>query len=125
MAIFTSTVLIVAAIGVVGCWISIAVYRLWFHPLARFPGPKLAALSLWYEFYFDVVKRGQFMWEIQRMHEKYGKKYRDVPLQVSVLTNQQDRSSELTPKSFTSMTQNIMMNSTGLLLGKETSILAG
>jgi hypothetical protein len=47
-------------------------YRLYLHPLARFPGPKLAACSRWYEFFYDVVLRGQFTFQIQRMHKKYG-----------------------------------------------------
>lgn len=58
-----------------------AIYRLYFSPLAKFPGPKLAALTLWYEFYYDVIRRGKFTWEIQRMHEKYGNSalYYDLP----------------------------------------------
>ena len=48
------------------------VYNLYFHPLAKFPGSKLAAVNLWYEFYNDVVKAGHYLWEIARMHDKYG-----------------------------------------------------
>ena len=47
-------------------------YRLCTHPLATFPGPKFAAATFLYEFYYDIVKRGMFIWEIERMHEKYG-----------------------------------------------------
>ncbi len=49
-----------------------SVYRLYFSPIAKFPGRKLAALTLWYHFYFDVVKRGTYVWKIKEMHEEYG-----------------------------------------------------
>lgn len=48
------------------------VYRLYFHPLANFPGSKLAASTFLYEFYYDVLKSGMYIWKIERMHERYG-----------------------------------------------------
>lgn len=49
------------------------VYRMYFDPLSKIPGPKLAAASLWYEFYYDVYKKGRYTWKIWEMHNKYGK----------------------------------------------------
>ena len=48
------------------------IYRLYLSPIAHFPGRKLAALTFWYEFYFDVIKRGSYFWEIEAMHKTYG-----------------------------------------------------
>lgn len=50
----------------------LSIYRLCFHPLSKFPGPKLAALTVWYEFYYDGIKRGKYVFEVGKMHEKYG-----------------------------------------------------
>jgi hypothetical protein len=63
------------SIGIAFCiayCVSLLVYRLYLSPLAKFPGPKLAAATLWYEFYYDVVKRGRYTWKIGEMHKKYG-----------------------------------------------------
>jgi hypothetical protein len=49
-----------------------SIYRLYLHPLHHIPGPKLAAISHAYEFYHDVIRGGLFVWEIEKMHEKYG-----------------------------------------------------
>jgi hypothetical protein len=53
-----------------------SIYRLYLSPIAKFPGPKLAALTYWYEFYYDVIKRGMYIWEIEKMHQKYGECFR-------------------------------------------------
>lgn len=48
------------------------VYRLLFHPLARFPGPRLAAVTTWYEGYYDIVHQGRYIWQVEKMHARYG-----------------------------------------------------
>lgn len=49
-----------------------AIYRLFLSPLAKVPGPRLAALTEWYEFYYEVIKRGRYTWKIAELHEEYG-----------------------------------------------------
>lgn len=48
------------------------VFRLFFSPLACFPGPKLAAATGCVEFYHDYFKQGAYIYEIEKMHQKYG-----------------------------------------------------
>lgn len=64
----------------IGSWIVYhaikSIYRLYFHPLSKIPGPKLAAITSGYEFYFNVIKRGMFIWEMERLHDIYGEIYR-------------------------------------------------
>ncbi|KAJ5392278.1 hypothetical protein N7509_007768 [Penicillium cosmopolitanum] len=75
------------------CWILfgialyngvIILYNLYFHPLSKFPGPKLAACSHLYEFYFDIIKNGMFMQEISRIHEVYGPIVRITPREIHI-----------------------------------------
>ena len=48
-------------------------YRLYISPLATIPGPKLAALTVCYEMYYDLVERARFPWKIEELHYIYGK----------------------------------------------------
>lgn len=50
----------------------LAYYRLYLHPIAKFPGPKLAAFTRYYEAYYDVFRGGQYTFKIAEMHRKYG-----------------------------------------------------
>ena len=74
----------VVAVGVLA-WIAyilgLIIYQLYLSPLARFPGPKLAAVTSWYDFYYDAICHGKYTFEIARMHQQYGIK--SIPLHDS------------------------------------------
>lgn len=50
----------------------VALWRLYLSPVAHIPGPPLAILTYWNEFYYDVVCGGRYVWKIAEYHEKYG-----------------------------------------------------
>lgn len=67
LQILLTTVLLAALLTIGG-----AIRRLFLHPLAHIPGPRLAALTWWYEFYFDAIQPGQYVFKIQELHKQYG-----------------------------------------------------
>ncbi|KAF4822004.1 Cytochrome P450 monooxygenase BOA3 [Colletotrichum siamense] len=63
-----------------------SVYLLYFHPLARFPGPKLAAISeLSYVYHWLT---GHYHEYIHKLHQKYGDVVRLAPNELSFNTAQ-------------------------------------
>ncbi|KAL2824429.1 cytochrome P450 [Aspergillus cavernicola] len=63
---------------------SLVAYRLYFSPIAHFPGPRLAALTVLYEFYWEAICNGQFTFHIGELHKKYGPIVRISPTELHV-----------------------------------------
>lgn len=74
-SIITSDVAITAVFCVALFVLARSVYRLYLHPLARVPGPRLAALTSWHELWYDCFQGGggQHAFKIREMHDQYGK----------------------------------------------------
>lgn len=55
-------------------WISsLVVYRRWFHPLSKIPGPFFASITHFYIVKFNLFSgRSQFYLQIEKLHQKYG-----------------------------------------------------
>ena len=64
VAAMASSILLYSVVAVI--------YRLYLSPLSKFPGPKLAAATLLYEAYYDVILGGQYTFKIKELHEQYG-----------------------------------------------------
>ncbi|KAK0214256.1 cytochrome P450 [Armillaria nabsnona] len=68
-------------------WLAIVVfYRLYLHPLSKFPGPKFAAVSSLYHFYYDVVAGGEMLSNLAELHKVYGSVVRYGPNSVFALS---------------------------------------
>ncbi|ORY64225.1 putative benzoate 4-monooxygenase cytochrome P450 [Pseudomassariella vexata] len=67
-----------------GLFLSIVIYRLFFHRLHKFPGPKGAKIS---RFYSAIIaaKEVKYFKEVDRMHEKYGDFIRTGPRELCIV----------------------------------------
>lgn len=62
----------------------IVVYRLFFHPLAQIPGPRLAGLTFLYQTYFSFKDGSRFYQQVGLLHKQYGPIVRITPNEVSL-----------------------------------------
>ncbi len=68
------------AFGLLTLLLAVVVRRIFFHPLSRIPGPKLAAISnVWYAYH---VKHGLTAEMGPRLHRRYGPVVRVGPNEV-------------------------------------------
>ncbi|KAH6677138.1 putative cytochrome P450 [Halenospora varia] len=81
--VYSNVLLLLPALAIcyAGCTI---IYRLYIHPLAKVPGPKLAALTQGYEMYFDLIQPARFPWQLRKLHERYGLIVRIAPNEVHI-----------------------------------------
>lgn len=59
-------------------------YRAFLSPLSAIPGPRLAALTVHYQTYYNVIKGGQFLFKIQDLHQLYGPIIRIGPNEIHI-----------------------------------------
>lgn len=49
-----------------------AIYNVYFHPLAGFPGPRMAAATVWWKIHLELVKQESMSLKLWDLHAKYG-----------------------------------------------------
>lgn len=60
------------------------IYRLYLSPLAKFPGPKIAAVSWFDEAYYSIFLKGRYAFRIDELHDRYGPIVRITPHEVHI-----------------------------------------
>ncbi|KAK9773097.1 putative Cytochrome P450 [Seiridium cardinale] len=73
------TLLLQASLGWV---VTTIIYRRYFHPLARVPGPFLSATTRLYIWYHNGVREGQLYKKLEQLHGRYGSVVRIAPNEV-------------------------------------------
>ncbi|KAK3942087.1 cytochrome P450 [Diplogelasinospora grovesii] len=86
MALHASALSAAVVVLILLLLLTIAIYRLYLSPLAKFPGPKLAALTGLYEGYYDCIHEGggRYYRQINEMHEDYGPIVRISPWELHI-----------------------------------------
>ncbi|KAI0890577.1 cytochrome P450 [Annulohypoxylon maeteangense] len=78
LAITSARVLLALIVGATSVYaLSRCIYLLYFHPLAKYPGPKIAAVSnIWYGYHWIS---GRYPWATENVLRKYGDVVRVAP----------------------------------------------
>lgn len=61
------TITIIVVFASLHCFLK----RLYFHSLSKIPGPRLAAATFWYEFYYNVIRDGTYIKRFPQLHTRY------------------------------------------------------
>lgn len=69
--------------AIAGIYVSMLLYRTFFHRLRGFPGPFAARLSTFYMTYLSA-RRGQVYEDVKALHRKYGDYVRVGPTEISI-----------------------------------------
>ncbi|KAK4501507.1 hypothetical protein PRZ48_007316 [Zasmidium cellare] len=78
------TIAAYAAVFLISCKAVVYIQRLFFHPLSKFPGPKIMAASRIYEFYYDSYQHGRLWRQLPELHKKYGPIIRMGPDEIHI-----------------------------------------
>ncbi|KAI0147569.1 cytochrome P450 [Xylariaceae sp. FL1272] len=74
-----------ASVTLLIAWLlTLTIYRLAFHPLAHFPGSRLARITRYVEGYYDVFCNGHYTHKIAQQHNTYGKIIRISPYELHI-----------------------------------------
>lgn len=70
--------------------ISKAIYNLYFHPLSKYPGPKFAAASIWWQVWLEAISGQSLSLKLLELHGIYGAfTYTQYMLTLCLLTQWQ------------------------------------
>lgn len=75
-----ATVILAYAIWIIAS----GVRNLYFHPLASFPGPKLAAFSIWWKIYLEVFLGENLTDRLFELHGTYGEMTGTAPIRSTL-----------------------------------------
>ena len=77
------------ALALLGYIISVAIYRIWFSRISHIPGPKIAAVTYLYHAWYDLWPHaGRFLFQCEKLHEKFGPVIRIGPDEIHIKDTQ-------------------------------------
>jgi hypothetical protein len=55
------------------------IYNVYFHPLAKFPGPPIAQMTIYWKAYIECIENRSFSHVLVELHTQYGKMTLSLP----------------------------------------------